>query len=338
MIREKINEIIERINSIEDFSGAVLIKEKGVLIFKDAFGFADISNSIKNSIDTRFGIASGAKLLTGISICKLVDDGIISFDTLLKDCINIEFPYFDDNVTIHHLLTHSSGIPEYYDEENMEEFGGLWKNISMYSLRSPRDFIPMIGTSKMKFIPGEKFDYNNAAFVVLGLVIEHLTGMSFVEYVKKNIFDVLEMNDSGYFPLDMLPENCAYGYIENTDGTLKTNIYSIPVVGGPDGGVFTTVEDMSKLWRGLLNFNLLSKEITNKLLTPHVYVHNDVYYGYGVWIIQKDDGILKYYITGGDPGVRFMSSFYPSLEIEVTAIANREFGPYDISMFVESLF
>lgn len=335
MLTDKINEITDKINSIENFSGAVLIKEKKDVILKKAYGFSDISNGIKNTINTRFGIASGAKILTGISICKLVDEGLISFDTLLKDCMDIDFPYFNDEVTIHQLLTHSSGIPDYFDEELIDDFSEVWKTRPMYLLREPKDFVPMIKNAPMKFKPGKRFYYNNAAYVVLGLVIENITGMSFVKFVKENIFDVVGMKDSGYFALDMLPGKCAYGYIKNEVGTLKTNIYSIPVAGGPDGGVFVTVDDMSKLWQGLLNFKLLSEETTKELLTPQIFVEKDVYYGYGVWIIKREDGVLKYYVTGSDPGVRFMSSFYPASQVEVTAIANREFGPNEISKFVE---
>ncbi|MDF2699360.1 MAG: penicillin-binding protein [Haloplasmataceae bacterium] len=337
MINDKIHEIVEKMNSIKDFSGAVIIKENDKVVLKNAFGFADISNKIKNAENTRFGIASGAKILTSISICKLVDQGKLSFDTLLKDCLDIKFPFFDSKVTIHHLLTHCSGIPDYFDEETLVDFSELWVNIPMYLLRNPKSFIPMIQNQKMKFNPGEKFSYNNGAFIVLGLVIEQITGMNFVDFVRKNIFDVLEMSDSGYFAFDMLPENCAYGYIKNTDGTLKTNIYSLPIVGGPDGGVYMTVEDMSKLWHGLFNNKLLSKEITNKFLTPHIHVEKNVYYGYGLWITKKEDELFKYFVMGSDPGVRFRSSFYPKSQIEITAVSNKEFGPYDISTFVESL-
>ncbi|MCR1949840.1 beta-lactamase family protein [Clostridium sp. DSM 100503] len=337
-MRDKdINRILEKINEINDYSGVVSIKENKNILLKKAFGLADISNNIENTIDTRFGIASGAKLFTAIGICKLIDSKVITFDTLLKDCLDLELPYFDKGVTIHHLLTHTSGIPDYFDENTISNFDELWKKTPMYLLREPKDFIPMFKNSAMMFSPGEKFHYNNAAFIVLALVIENLTKNRFIEFIKENVLDALNMVDSGYYSLDILPKNCAYGYIKNKDGKYKTNIYSIPVIGGGDGGIFVTAEDISKLWDGLLSFNVLSEETTKKLLTPHVHVHNDVYYGYGVWIIKREDKILKYYITGSDPGVAFMSSFYPDTKIEVTSLSNKEFGPYDISMFVESI-
>ncbi|WP_048600896.1 serine hydrolase domain-containing protein [Rubeoparvulum massiliense] len=338
MLVDKIEQLEEKMKSLENFSGAVQIKERDEVILKDAFGYADIRNSIKNNVHTRFGIASGAKLLTAIGICKLVDEGLIDFGTLLKDCLPIDFPNFDSQVTIHHLLTHSSGIPDYFDEETMDDFSELWIHNPMYLLREPKDFLPMFQQSKMMFAPGEKFYYNNGAFIVLGLVIEHVAKIPFVDFVQQKIFDPLEMKDSGYFVLDQLPGNCAYGYLEDEAGTLKTNIYSIPVVGGPDGGVFMTVDDMSKLWQGLIHCKLLSEKVTTKLLTPQIHDDGEFYYGYGIWIRKKDEKVWKYFLTGMDPGIRFMSSYYPEAQIEVTALANREFGPYDITMHVESLF
>lgn len=159
--------------------------------------------------------------------------------------------------------------------------------------------------------------------------------MPFVEFIKKYIFDVLDMNSSGYFALDMLPENCANGYIRNDDGSFKSNIYSIPVIGGGDGGVFINAHDMSKLWNGLLEYKILNKEITDELLMPHVNVENEIYYGYGIWMQKKDDEIYKYYITGNDPGVDFRSSIYLRENLEVTILANKEFGTFDISKFIQ---
>ncbi|MBY0754097.1 hypothetical protein K5V21_01380 [Clostridium sardiniense] len=145
------------------------------------------------------------------------------------------------------------------------------------------------------------------------------------------------MKLSGYFSMDMLPKNCAYGYEENSDATLKANIFSIPIVGGGDGGVFVTANYISKLWDGLLNYKLLNKDITNELLTPQVYVNYDVYYGYGIYIVKRDDSIYKYSIIGGDPGVSFESTVYPNKEIEVTILGNRKFSTYELLMEIENI-
>ena len=336
MKRNEIIDLVEnKIQNTSEFSGVIKIDNKKEVIYERAYGFADISNKRLNNINTRFGIASGAKLLTAISVCKLVEQGKLRFDSLLKDYI--DFDNFDKGVKVKNLLTHTSGIPDYFDEDVMSDFSELWINNPMYMMKEPKDFLPLMKTQKTMFKPDEKFHYNNGAFVILAYIIEKVSGIPFIDFVKENIFDVLEMNSSGYFRMDMLPENCAYGYESNSEGILKTNIYSIPIIGGGDGGVFVTAQDISKLWNGLLNYKLLNEDITNELLSPQICVNNNLYYGYGIWIIKRNDNIYKYYITGSDPGVSFESAVYPDKEIEVTILGNREFSTYKIIKEVEGI-
>lgn len=125
------------------------------------------------------------------------------------------------------------------------------------------------------------------------------------------------MSRSGYFELDNLPSNTAIGYIDFPDGTWKTNIYSLPVKGGSDGGAFVTVNDMVNFWEALLKHELLSPPITQRMLTVHTMVdNNDNFYGYGVWIAKNtEDEIIKYHVMGYDPGVNFHSAYYPRKSI-----------------------
>ncbi|MGG3744864.1 serine hydrolase domain-containing protein, partial [Paenibacillus chibensis] len=282
---------------------------------------ANRSERILNHPHTRFGIASGCKIFTSVAICQLVQDGKLSFNTCVKDCLDEPFPYFDSNITIHHLLTHSAGIPDYFDEEIMGDFEELWKDYPMYSMQSPKDFLPLFQNDRMKFSPGERFSYNNAGFILLGLVVEQIAGMGFSEYVEKNIFQRSGMLDSGYFRMDQLPERTAIGYIDG-DQTWKTNMYSLPIKGGPDGGAFTTVHDLARFWDALFHYQLLSQEYTEILLTPHIHEEGQTYYGYGVWIRIVDDTIFKYFVMGSDPGVIMQSSIYAKNKIHAHIIGN----------------
>lgn len=334
---DKIESIINEVNNKAEFSGVVLVKENDNIIFEKSYGLANRNEEIKNKVDTKFGIASGAKTFTAVAICQLVQQGLISFDTLLKDYLDLDFPKFDPNITIHHLLTHSSGIPDYFDEEVMSDYSALWNSMPMYSICEVKDFLPMFKNRAMEFEPGYKFKYNNAGFIVLGLIIEKVTGVKFTEYIENNIFKICEMKDSGYFFMDNLPKNTAYGYIENhEDNSWKTNIYSIPVVGGPDGGVFTTVSDMAKFWSALFNNKLLNKGLTEKMLSSLILVEEELYYGYGIWIVQNKGDIFKYSLMGADPGVSFRSSVYPKYNINLTVMANKEYGASIITREFES--
>jgi CubicO group peptidase (beta-lactamase class C family) len=208
--------------------------------------------------NSRYGIASGCKLFTAIAICQLVEEGKISFDSKLSDCLTIDFKHFDDKVTVHHLLTHTSGIPDYFDEDVMDNFEELWVNNPMYQIRKLKDFLPMFQNVPMKSQVGESFHYNNAGYILLGLIVEQASELEFSDYVQKHIFNKADMTQAGYFSFDSLPPNTALGYIYNPDGTWKTNIYSLPVIGGSDGGAFVTANDMVKLWNALMNYQLLT--------------------------------------------------------------------------------
>ncbi|TCS97016.1 serine hydrolase domain-containing protein [Hazenella coriacea] len=320
------------------FSGAILVQNDEHTIFEQGYGYANRSEQIPNTPHTRFGMASGCKIFTSVAICQLVEKGLLTFDTYIKDCLDISFQNFDPNITIHHLLTHTSGIPDYFDEEVMDDFEELWKEVPMYSIRCPKDFLPMFQSDRMKFKPGSEFSYSNSGFILLGLIVEKMTGKSFPKYVEENIFRVCDMNDSGYFRMDQLPERTALGYIDSEDGSSwRTNIYSVPVVGGPDGGAFTTVHDLAKFWNALLNTKLLNKEYTDQLLTPHIHNDGDFYYGYGVWILKRNNEVFKCFISGSDPGVGLQSSVFIKSRIQSHIVANNDSKPGMIGREINGL-
>ncbi len=321
----------QKIKEIRDFSGVVSIKKGGKVYYQEAFGYAELSNQRRNTTHTRFAIASGAKFFTALGIAKLVEQSKLTVEDRLKDSTDL-FPDFHSDVRIKHLLSHTSGIPDYFDEEVMENFSELWIDQPMYLLREPRDFLPLITSGKTMFSPGERFHYNNGAYIVLGLVIEKVSGMGFSRFIKRHVLDPAKMSDSGYFSMDQLPENTALGYFKNEQGDLISNIYSVPVIGGPDGGIFVTADDITRLWQSVFNGGLITKEIREIFFSSYAKVQQEVYYGYGMWVRTIKDVVYKYMIMGEDPGVNFRSSFYPENEWEVTVLCNREFGADDLSI------
>ncbi|HDR6312832.1 TPA: serine hydrolase [Bacillus cereus] len=337
--KDQIESIVKEIHRLIDFSGVILVKEEKGLVYEEAFGYANRNEFINNTLQTRFGIASGCKIFTAIGICQLVENGIITFQTKLKDCLSINFPNFNEDITIHHLLTHSSGIPDYFDESIMDNFEDLWKQTPMYLLKSLKDFLPLFQNRNMMFAPGSKFHYNNAGFIILGLIIEEQTGLKFTEYIEKNIFKPIDMNDSGYFSLDILPRQTALGYIKDeTNQNWRTNTYSIPIIGGSDGGAFITAPDMLKFWKALFNYEIVSREYTKILLTPHIQVNNNQSYGYGIWIETRENKIFKFHVMGYDPGVSFRSAVYPDLGVTLVIPSNKGTGPEKLMLEIEGAF
>ena len=150
----------------------------------------------------------------------------------------------------------------------MDDFGALWLERPTYTMRSPRDFLPMFQNQAMKFAPGERFEYNNSGFVLLGLIIEAISGQPYTEYVTEHVLHAAGMTDSGFFALNQLPSRTASGYLPTEDGQWRTNIFEIPIMGCADGGVFVTAPDFGRLWDGLSNHRLLSPSMTERFLSP----------------------------------------------------------------------
>lgn len=323
------------IQNSSQFSGTAYVKDEDRTLLDKSFGYANRSELIENNSSTRYGIASGCKLFTSIAICQLVEEGLLSFNAIVSDFLKIKFPSWDTNITIHHLLTHTSGIPDYFDEEKMADFEELWVKNPMYHIRFARDFLPLFQNEQMKLKLGERFHYNNAGYILLGLVVEQLSGLSFTDYVEARIFNKAGMLESGYFAFDCLPKNTAIGYIDHPDGTWKSNIYSLPAKGGPDGGAFVTANDMLKLWEALINHKLLNEALTNQLLTAHTKVKEGIYYGYGIWIKKNENSIIKYHVMGYDPGVSFHSAYYPNSSFKVVVCSNKSKGAFDMMNGIE---
>ena len=327
----RIEDCIEGQDEPEPFSGVVHLTKGDRVLFEGAYGSAIRSESIPNRVDTRFQTASGCKIFTSVAVCQLVEraddgpSGELTFDTPVRECVDVEFPNFAPDITIHHLLTHSSGVTSYFEEDVDPDYEALWKDQPMYAVRGPADFLPLFQHKGMKFSPGERFEYNDGGYILLGLVIESITGLSFSTFVKRNVLDVAGMKDSGYFPTDQLPERTAYAYIRNPDGTWRTNFFAVPIVGAPDGGAYTTAPDMARFWRALTEHRLMSTETTELLLKPQIatswqppYTH----YGYGVWIERSGETVRKFFVEGSDPGVAFRSALYPEEDVILTVIGN----------------
>jgi CubicO group peptidase (beta-lactamase class C family) len=318
--------VLDKLRDADRLSGVVTVHQGGRLIFGRAYGLANRSDSIANSLETRFQVASGSKIFTSVAICQLVQRGILSFHTRLKDCLDVEFPHFDPRVELHHLLTHTSGIPDYFVEEEGQDYEALWRDIPMYRMARPGDFLAMFQGGSMRFEPGAKFSYSDAAFVLLGLIIEQHTQTEFGEHVTRGVLLPAGMNDSGYFRLDSLPPRTADAHIEDELGeSWRTNIYAVPVIGGGDGGAFVTAPDMMRFWTSLRGYRLLDESMTETLLRAHIEVKRDpcpTHYGYGVWIMEDPRGSPVHYVEGWDPGVAFLSASYPGKETVVTIARN----------------
>ncbi len=293
------------------------------LVLERAYGYADRANEVVNTMQTRFGTASTTKTFTALGVCALMEDGQLTLDTSLTDVLDVSLPHVPREVTIERLLTHTSGVGDHYDEEVVTDFTSFHVSIPWYRLERPRDYLPLLAELPQKFRPGERFSYSNSGFILLGLVIEELAGVPYQEFVQARIFDRAGMSDSGFFRLDALPGSTALGYVDAADGSWRTNVYNLPVVGGPDGGAFSTARDMARFWAALDGDLIVGRDWRRRFLGPQVPASTPgTFYGLGVWIYQRPGGPSFHCAQGGDAGVSFTSLHGAESEIEYTVACN----------------
>lgn len=303
----------------KDFSGVISIVERGKPVFQKAYGYRDRANELENRLDTRFETASAGKTFVAAAVLQLIEEGRLSFQTTLGEVLDFDLKAIDPEVTVYELLTHTSGIPDYFDEYVMENYEDLWTDVPNYRIRTSKDLLPLFIDKPMMYERGERFHYNNSGYVMLGLVLEAVTKMSFDDYLKEKIFDPTNMKDTGYFELDRLPSRCAYAYIyDKKRGDYRSNIYSIDVKGTGAGGAFTTAADVESFWNALSSGVLISRDMLQEMSKPQGKAS---FYGYGLWIVNEHTPCFQ----GSDPGVNFYTTYDLKEDRIMTILSNVEY-------------
>lgn len=327
-----LNEVIDK-----DFSGCISVKKKGTTIFQKAYGYAHLSDRILNKLDTRFATASAGKVFVAVAVLQLIEQGKLKLTDNIGSLLDFDLKEIDPDITVEELLTHTSGIPDYFDESVMEEYDELWKDFPNYKIRSNRDLLPLFIDKPMMYPRKEKFFYNNTGFVVLALIIESVTYMDFDMYLKKNVFNMAGMDRTGYYELDRLPEGCADNYIyDEKRKEFYKNIYSVDAKGTGAGGAFTTVCDVERFWEALINYRLLSKDMTERMLSQQSISDGAHSYGYGIWLRTDFGDEMIPYFMGSDPGVSFVSAYNRKEDMIITVVSNFEDNVWKIWRNVRS--
>jgi CubicO group peptidase (beta-lactamase class C family) len=330
------NELLDIIP--KDFSGAVLVSRDDNVVLGKGFGFSDLPNQIYNTVDTKFQTASAGKFFVAVGIMQLIEANRLSLDSQIGDVLDFDLHQIDRGITIRQLLNHTSGIPDYFDESMMSEYADLWIDFPNYKIRKSMDLLPLFIEKPMMYQAGEKFQYNNSGYVVLGLIIESVTGQLFDEYLTDSVFRPCEMLDTGYYEFDRLPAKCANAYIfDESKQQYYTNIYSVDAKGTGAGGAFTTVIDVEKLWKKSLNGKLVSMStLTEMFSVQSCDEAEDDYYGYGVWLKKIEEDVFHPFFQGSDPGVSFISRYNPESKVRVHIVSNKGENVWKLASNIES--
>ncbi|NEU05267.1 MULTISPECIES: serine hydrolase domain-containing protein [Clostridium] len=336
-LQKQINELIsDRVNK-NQFSGAVLIKKGNEEIFSGAYGYANRTWRVNNSLQTRFRIASISKMFTAVSILQLIELEKVSFSTKVVEYLNLENSKISNDVTIESLLTHTSGIADYFDEEqDDDEWEKLWYDIPIYKMRRLEDYLELFIHKEPVSKINEKYHYNGAGYILLGLIIEKASGLSYFDYIRQNIFSKINMKNSDFISLDDVDDLVAEGYEAISDSNKKIigwkkNIYTTTPNAASDGGATSTADDLIKFIEALRNNKLLSEKMSMEMFIPKVLEYDDTsrnyiwMYGYANEFILDEESkeIVRCGHTGEEYGVSCRLYYYPSTNVIVVILANQ---------------
>lgn len=316
----------------DTFSGVVLITQGNSQLFAGTYGYASRPWKIPPTLTTRFDSASVTKLFTSIATLQLIDQGLLAFDTRVVDFLGLQETAITPAVNVYHLLTHTSGIADDADEESGEVYADIWKTRANYTVLETADFLPQFAYKPSNFPPGQGCRYCNCSYVLLGLLIEKASGLSYRDYVRQHIFARAGMLHSDFFRMDIVNANVAEGCdpLRDEQGNIvawKKNIYSYPPIGSPDGGAHVTASDLDRFLREVKAGSLLSPQLTAAFFTPHVLHHvQDDWkhmYGYGIEFAVDDAGKVMFaQKEGHNAGVSAVIRHYPDQDINVILLAN----------------
>lgn len=307
------------------FSGVICIDAPDGGSFARAYGFADRAHRIANTPETRIAIASGSKGFTALAVVSLIEDGVLALGTTARSVLGGDLPLIADNVTVEHLLSHRSGIGDYLDESELEVTDHAMP-VPVHQLDTTEAFLSVLDGHPTAFPSGERFEYNNGAFVVLALIAERLSGTPYHDLVRERVCAPAEMRDTDFLRMDELPGDAALGYL--FDEGLRTNVLHMPVLATGDGGIFTTAADVRAFWTALFAGRIVSERWLREMLRPRGTDPDDSRrYGLGLWLHPTGDVVI---LNGFDAGASFWTAHDPTTGETRTVMSNTTEGAWPI--------
>lgn len=285
-ILERLKKCMAKLAGNDEFSGAVLLARDGKALFRQAYGLASKAYNVPNKLDTKFNIASVGKIFTAVAIAQLAQRDKLSLEDPVSKYLSADWlqPEVAARIQIRHLLTHTSGLGDYFNK--------LYASPSPLVFRGLADYRPLIAGLTPTFPSGTRQSYSNAGYLLLGVIIEQVSGGSFENYLRKNIFEVAGMSDTDDSDKDLPVPNRATGYTKvRLEGKVswRNNEATRVMKGGPSGGMFSTVDDLLRFDTALRSHRLLSPEYTKIVLTPKPEIQAPNM-GYGFYLGQTDAG------------------------------------------------
>jgi CubicO group peptidase (beta-lactamase class C family) len=324
---------VDRLIAESRFSGVVRVDRAGATVLERAAGWAHRAHQVPMTIDTRLAMASGSKGFTALVALSLAADGTLPLTTPARELLGADLPLVDDRVTVEHLLSHRSGIGDYLDESAGHQIDDYVMTVPVHQLADSNDYLKVLDGHPQQSPPGERFAYNNAGFVLLAILAERAAGTAFVDQVQQRVCAPSNMADTAYLRSDALPERTALGYL-HVEGH-QSNVLHLPVRGSGDGGAYTTVADVHRLWQALLDGTVLDQATLTAAWRPRSDVPAEgSRYGLGFWLHATGPGVM---LEGYDAGVSFRTVHDPDSDTTHTVIANWSDGAWPITRALDQV-
>jgi CubicO group peptidase (beta-lactamase class C family) len=296
----------------DHFSGSILIARDGKVLYSQGYGMANLEHDVPNTPQTKFRLGSITKQFTAMAILILQERGKLNVHDRVKQHFP-EAPKAWDEITIEHLLTHTSGIPNY--TENPDFLRTLPVRVTL------KELIAKFKDRPLDFKPGAKFKYSNSGYIMLGQIIETASGKNYPSFMKEAVFGPLDMKDTGYDNATVLIKHRASGYTRRLGVVLTNCDYVDMSIPHAAGALYSTVLDLLKWDQALYDEKLVPRKSLEAMFTPH-----KGNYGYG-WIIDKKFGVPRYSHGGGIMGFVTTIERYPDEKLLVVALSNLETAP-----------
>lgn len=292
------------------FMGSVLVARGSEILLSQGYGMANLEHSVPNAPQTKFCIGSVTKQFTATAILQLQQQGLLDVNQAISTYLP-DYPK-GEQITVHHLLNHTSGIPNYTDVLDKP-----------YLRVTLDELITWFSDKPLEFIPGERFKYCNSGYVLLTKIIETISGQSYADYLQNHLFEPLGMADSGYEQREVILPHRANGYTI-TENQFQNAAFWDQSQGAGAGAMYSTTEDLYKWERSFYTDALLSKASKNAMFASTIMARlsaSKSHYGYG-WYIDTHYGRDRHVHAGGFSGFRAIIARYPSEQLVVIALSN----------------
>lgn len=312
-VADELSAYLNDLTAKEEFSGAVLLARGDQIVHRQAYGLASRRFDTPNRVDTKFNLGSMNKMFTAVGILQLVQDGRLRLDDRVSQYVDDSWlpKEITEKIQIRHLLCHTSGLGNYFNDE--------FAKTSRELVRELDDYKPMLADESLAFEPGTQWQYSNTGMLILGVVISEVSGRDYFEYIRDRVYRPARMDDTDCYDMDEPVPNLAIGYFKK-DGRWNNNLFRHVIRGGPAGGGYSTVDDLHRFAKTLLAFKFLDAEHTRKLVSPKP---GSPGYGYGFEIARTSKGVVIGH-GGGFPGIHSKLDIFPDSGFIAVVLSNQD--------------